>query len=116
MGDLSTHFSRKEFACQCGCGFNTVDSLLLEALESIREHFDSPITITSGCRCLTHNAAVGGVEDSQHTKGRASDIQVSGTSPTIVSKYVRSLGILSVGSYDTFTHIDSRSGIPQRWS
>jgi len=112
---LSKHFSRQEFACQCGCGFDTVDSVLIEALESIREHFDSPVTITSGCRCPEHNNAVGGSDNSQHKKGRASDIKVSGTSPEIVSNYAKSLGILSVGTYATFTHVDSRSGVPKRW-
>ena len=52
---LSDNFSRTEFACKCGCGFDTVDSLTLEALESIRKHFNKPVTVTSGCRCLVHS-------------------------------------------------------------
>lgn len=111
---LSKHFSRKEFACRCGCGFDTVDSMTLEALESIRQHFDKPVTVTSGCRCLVHNKAVGGSERSQHTKGRAADIQVKGVEPSAVADYATSLG-LSVGRYDSFTHVDSRSGLAARW-
>ena len=112
--ELSKHFNRKEFACRCGCGFDTVDSMTLEALESIRQHFDKPVTVTSGCRCLVHNKAVGGSERSQHTKGRAADIQVKGVEPSAVADYATSLG-LSVGRYDSFTHVDSRSGLAARW-
>jgi uncharacterized protein YcbK (DUF882 family) len=111
---LSKHFNRKEFACRCGCGFDTVDSMTLEALESIRQHFDKPVNVTSGCRCLVHNKAVGGSERSQHTKGRAADIQVKGVEPSAVADYATSLG-LSVGRYDSFTHVDSRSGLAARW-
>jgi hypothetical protein len=36
MGDLSAHFSRSEFACKCGCGFDDVKPDLIEALEALR--------------------------------------------------------------------------------
>ena len=114
MGDMSIHFDRSEFACQCGCGFDTVDSLLLEGLEALRAHFEKPIRITSGCRCVTHNVAVGGSLDSQHKKGRAADIAVSGTRPSDVAALAEDLG-LSVGRYVNFTHVDSRTGPPARW-
>jgi uncharacterized protein YcbK (DUF882 family) len=115
VGDLSVHFSRSEFACGCGCGFDTVDAVLLEALEALRGHFGVPVTITSAARCFNHNRDVGGARNSQHKKGRASDVQVKDTSPDVVADYAESLG-MSVGRYETFTHIDSRSGPPARWS
>lgn len=118
MGDLSTHFSREEFACQCGCGFDTVDSMLLSVLEDIRGHFDSPVTINSGCRCLDHNKAVGSKSNnSQHVKGRAADIVVGGTSPEDVQMYLlfRYPDMFGIGEYSTFTHIDTRSDGPARW-
>ena len=114
MGDLSAHFSRKEFECSCGCGFDTVDSVLLEALESIRNHFERPVRITSACRCHEHNKKVGGSTNSQHKKGRAADIQITAVSPSSVANYAEDLG-MSVGRYETFTHIDSRSGPPAKW-
>ena len=114
MGDLSLYFSRSEFECQCGCGFDTVDSLLLEALDSIRNHFERAVTVTSGCRCDAHNGNVGGSQGSQHKKGRAADIQVSKVSPVEVADLAEELG-MSVGRYASFTHIDSRSGPRARW-
>ena len=111
---LSEYFKRAEFACSCGCGFDTVDAVLLEALEAIRSHFKQPVVVTSGCRCEAHNEAVGGSKNSQHKKGRAADIQVVSTSPAEVASFAEDLG-MSVGRYETFTHVDSRSGPPARW-
>lgn len=37
MGDLSKHFSSKEFACKCGCGFAQVKPELITKLEKLRE-------------------------------------------------------------------------------
>ena len=111
---ISRYFDRSEFACKCGCGQDTVDVVLLEALEAIREHFGEPVRVTSGNRCERHNTRVGGSEHSQHKKGRAADILVSGVSPAEVADYAESLG-MSVGRYDSFTHVDSRSGNPARW-
>tara|TARA_R110000787_G_scaffold136962_1_gene249616 strand:- start:419 stop:769 length:351 start_codon:yes stop_codon:yes gene_type:complete len=111
---VSPYFKRPEFACKCGCGFDTVDTVLLEALEAIRGHFESAVVITSGCRCIAHNAAIGGSEKSQHLKGRAADIQVKMVEPERIANYAEDLG-MSVGRYSTFTHIDSRSGTPAKW-
>ena len=115
MTFFSENFSRHEFACSCGCGFDTVDATLLEALETMRLHFGEPITVTSGCRCLNFNASINGAMKSQHKKGRAADIQVKNTPPDEVADYAESLG-LSVGRYNYFTHIDTRTGVPKRWS
>ena len=104
------YFKREEFACKCGCGFSAVDYELLTVLTDIREHFDSPVVITSACRCIEYNKSIGGTEHSYHTKGLAADIKVSGVSPERVhhyatEKYPNSKGI---GSYELFTHIDVR--------
>jgi uncharacterized protein YcbK (DUF882 family) len=114
MGDLSRNFSRKEFACKCGCGWDTVDSLLLEALQGRRETSGVPMTINSSCRCEVHNASVGGGVTSQHLAGRAADVVEEGIDPRETQEYFETLG-MSVGRYPTFTHVDSRSGPPARW-
>ena len=116
MGDLSSNFSRAEFACQCGCGFDTVDVELLLILQTMRDDLNATVTVTSACRCLAHNANVGGAENSQHTKGRAADVLVSGVSPTEVHRYIfnKYPDQYGLGKYQTFTHIDSRTG-RARW-
>ena len=116
MGDLSAHFSRSEFACSCGCGYNTVDTELLTIMEVVRQHFDAPVKITSGCRCLTRNAEVGGSKHSQHLIGRAADIQVGGVEPGEVADYIDNMwpDKLGLGKYGVFVHVDSRS-TKARW-
>jgi len=116
MGDLSEHFSRYEFACKDGCGFDTVDVKTLEALEGIRVHFNAPVKITSGCRCEAYNKKVGGKKNSQHLVGRAADIQVEDKSPIFVSEYAEHVmpNTGGIGRYSNFTHIDTRSG-KARW-
>lgn len=116
MGDLSKHFSRAEFECQCGCGNDTADYKLVEVLEELREYFGTPIRITSGNRCEVHNRDIGGSMNSLHIHGRAADIQVSGVDPRDVQEYLKSQypNSLGIGSYITFTHVDSR-GWRARW-
>jgi len=107
---ISKHFRREEFACKCGCGFNTVDTELLEILERIREEFGKPVIITSACRCEAHNERVGGSSASQHKLGRAADIIVKGVDPEDVAAWLNMVSDGGVGTYSTFTHVDSRSG------
>jgi uncharacterized protein YcbK (DUF882 family) len=113
MGDVSANFNRSEFACNCGCGYNTVDYGLLSILEMVRRHFEQPITITSGCRCPDYNREIGGASHSQHLLGRAADIQVKNITPKIIQEYLTDTPG-GLGSYETFTHVDSRN-TKTRW-
>jgi len=115
---LTPHFSRGEFACRCGCGFANAAPALLFALEAVREHFDSPVQITCGCRCAKHNAETpGAAPDSRHTHGDAADIKVKNVPPAEVADYCETLigARGGVGRYRTFTHIDTR-GAAARWN
>ena len=108
---LSTNFKAKEFDCKCGehCQETMIDDKLVVYLQKIREHFDAPVSISSGFRCSTHNKNVGGATNSYHMKGQAADIKVKGVEPAEVAKYAESIGILGIGLYDTFTHVDTRT-------
>jgi uncharacterized protein YcbK (DUF882 family) len=118
MGDLSEHFNRSEFACRCGCGFDTVDAELIRVLEELRRWLrDSPVTILSGCRCPIRNAVAGGAYQSQHLHGKAADIRVAGVDPSLVAECLEDQypDRYGIGRYPTWTHIDVRSGPPARW-
>ena len=107
MGDLTKHFSRHEFTCQCGCGFENIDMNLVAILENIRNILRSPIIITSGCRCEKHNEKAGGKPDSSHLKGKAVDILVRDSAARF--KYVIMAlenGIKRIGIAKNFIHID----------
>jgi uncharacterized protein YcbK (DUF882 family) len=118
MGDLSNDFSRREFACKCGCGADTIDAGTLKVLQDLRYHFLQPVTVNSGHRCRTYNRKVGGAANSQHLTGRAADVTVMGIHPSHVADYFERTypNMYGIGRYATFTHIDTRSGPPARWS
>ena len=111
MSFPSDFFKREEFACKCGCGFDTVDAELLDVLTEIRFRFGEPIIINSGCRCESHNSKVGGTPGSQHLLGRAADIVVRNVSPQTVYDFINELYPDDYGmkAYATFTHIDTRT-------
>lgn len=112
---ISPHFHREEFACKCGCGMDTVDAELLEMLEDVRFHFNSPVTINSANRCIDHNKKCGGSTNSQHLRSRAADINVANVHSEDVYNYLDlRYSQCGLGLYDSFVHVDSR-GNKARW-
>lgn len=115
MTYIAEYFKDQEFACKC-CGKTAPNKgnqyyRLLEVLDTIREHFSLPVYINSGYRCPKHNAAVGGVPNSQHVQGTAADIRIKGIAIEAVQDYIRgAFPDVSIGCYKTFTHIDTRNG------
>jgi hypothetical protein len=111
MGDLSPHFSRIEMECRC-CGRLIIDQHLLDGLEAFRNLANAPVIIDAGYRCPQHNLAVGGVPDSEHTRGLAADIRVDGL--TVQKMYEMASTIPQfanggIGVYDGgFLHVDVR--------
>jgi uncharacterized protein YcbK (DUF882 family) len=111
MGDLTEHFSRSEFACKCGCGKDAIDYEVVKVLQNLRSAIDAPIRIASANRCEAHNKNVGGKPKSQHLLSKAVDFIVDGHNPRGIASYISNLypERYGVGSYDNFTHLDSRS-------
>lgn len=122
MGDLSAHFSKKEFACKCGCGFDTPDPKLVDALEDLRSRLGVPLTINSACRCEKHNKSEGGSPKSQHLLGKAADIMVpSGHSVDSVAFHAENIEAFRKGGigrypHKGFVHLDVRTNGPSRWT
>lgn len=58
-----------------------LSALINNVLDPLREAWGRPITVNSGYRSPTVNAAVGGVANSQHVKGEAADTTAG--SPTL---------------------------------
>ena len=107
---LSKNFRVLEFACKGNdCNTVKIDTNLIEYLQNIRDHFEKAVTINSGYRCSKHNKRVGGATASYHVKGQAADIVVEGVKPLEVAKYAESIGVLGIGLYDNFVHIDTRT-------
>lgn len=107
---ISNNFSVCEFACNDGNDKVLIDTDLVEILQKIRDHFLKPIVVNSGYRTPAYNLKVGGVSNSQHVKGTASDIVVLGVSPLEVAQYVEYImpNKGGIGVYNEFVHIDVR--------
>ena len=85
---LSPHFKLSEFTRSLTATARGIDNtptltsvsnlqyLCEKVLEPLRSHFNCPIVINSGYRCLQLNKAVGGVSTSNHLSGYAADIKV----------------------------------------
>ena len=125
--NLTKNFKREEFDCKCGCEmpssvFYEIEDLANE-LQTIRDHFKAPIQINSAYRCPSHNKAIGGVSNSQHVLGKASDIVIKGYTPDEVADKLEVMlkdeclfpfHLGGIGRYNTFTHIDIRAN-KARW-
>ena len=108
--DSIKHFKKSEFTCKCGCGMNNISIELVKVLEDIRNHFGQPCTVTSGCRCASHNKKVGGVQGSRHVVGKASDIYVKGVSASTLLAYTKSLVAQGKLRY-TYTNNSNMNGV-----
>jgi len=104
MGNLTANVSDYEFKCKCddeNCYYKhdaVADFRIVTALQSITDYFKNnydgkpvSLTITSGNRCCWHNAKVGGIATSKHTKALAVDFQI-----VIDSVVVKSYDVVNV--------------------
>lgn len=90
--DNIKYFKKSEFTCKCGCGLNNIDLKLVKILEKIREHYNKPLVVTSGCRCKKKNDSLkGSSPNSRHLYGKASDIYVQGVSTNELLQYTKGL-------------------------
>lgn len=107
MIQLTKDFSSDEMECPCckTCNMNPAFMIMLQAL---RDVWNKPIHINSGYRCAKHNAAVGGVADSQHVLGRATDCGVSASDRYPFVRLAISLNFGGIGIAGNFIHIDNR--------
>ena len=124
MAKLTNNFSLQEFKCKDG-GEIPNDKLkniseLAKNLQVLRDAVGKSITINSGYRSPSYNAKIGGVKNSQHVQGKASDIVIKGMTPKEVALVIEGLieqGKMKqggIGVYPNFTHYDIR-GTKSRW-
>jgi uncharacterized protein YcbK (DUF882 family) len=110
---LSQNFYRYEFACPCGCGFQTADVELVTVLQRLRDHYEKPVYLTErgkGARCETFNAEVGGYPKSRHLRGEAADFSVDRIPAHEVQALLRRWypEKYGIGRGQSFTHVDVR--------
>ena len=115
---LSANFNELEFGCR-HCGRippSGIDKHMIRHLQKLRDATGSPLHVASGARCPYHNARVGGAKASFHMLGQAADLNSRALTPAELqreAKDPRAFGDHGVGTYRTFTHVDS--GPKRRW-
>jgi len=100
MTQLSTNFSLKEFiksdtATRKGLD-NTpspdvvanLQKLVDNIVQPVRNHYDKVVTINSGYRSIEVNTSVGGSKTSDHCKGMAADIEISGVANSDLAQHI----------------------------
>ena len=98
---LSPHFTLSEFTKSQTAERKGIDNtpepihikcmetLCLNVLEPIREHFGKPMTINSGYRSVDLCEAIGSKSTSQHAKGQADDIEIPGVDNLKLAQYIQ---------------------------
>lgn len=121
---LTKNFTKKEFDSKDGAEMpkDVLENikLLAKYVQIIRNEAGVPLVINSGYRSPQHNAKVGGVKNSYHVQGKASDINSKVLTPKQLYEVILKLikgGVIyngGVGLYDTFVHYDI-GGQGRRW-
>jgi len=116
LGTASAHFSFSEFACKCGGRYSSCQRIWIlrtqvRAMEVYRARVGGPVGVVSGCRCVSHNHAVGGASSSQHMYGTACDIGYALHDTTVAALHVFS-GIGRSASTHLVRHVDTRASGP----
>jgi hypothetical protein len=110
----SKNFSFKEVQCRCGgkyasCRRVWMTRATFAMMESYRAKSGKPMEVVSGCRCPSHNKAVGGSPTSRHPMGLACDVQPRYSVATVKGwKVATHIGYGSVSK--KVVHIDLGSG------
>ena len=121
---LTNNFSKAEFDCKCGCEMPKEVLIniqkLANQLQILRNKVGVSVKINSAYRCIKHNKSIGGVSNSQHVLGKASDVVISGFKASktfdLISDLINDGDMLQggLGAYNSFTHYDIRK-TKARW-
>ena len=102
-------FKPAEFRCPC-CQKEQMDVEFVWRLDQLCDAFGLPIRITSGYRCIKHNRAIGGAQNSYHTQGLAADIMcLRSEYRHALMKYIFKMNFGGIGIYKRQIHVDFRS-------
>lgn len=112
-GDKS-FFKEDELACPC-CGACKMDGELMARLIKFRVAWAKPMYVTSGFRCMAHNAKIGSEPTSKHVTGQAVDVSVIGSERYAFIRLAFKMGFNGIGIAKTFIHLDSREKPAACW-
>lgn len=88
------YFSREELACR-HCGELSMNREFMDRLVNLRRAYARPMSITSGCRCRAHDAAIGGAD--VHPTGRGVDVAIAGNDVHRLIRMATAMGFTGIG-------------------
>lgn len=107
---LYPNFKKSEFVCH-HTGLCLMTHKMMQVLQSIRNVYARPITVSSGYRDLSHPAERAKTQPGEHTMGMAVDILIHGYDAAVlvsiaVDKGIKRIGVSQKGDYsDRFIHL-----------
>lgn len=113
---ISEHFNSGEFDCPCdNCSTTLIDHELIIRLEKLRVALGTSLHVNSGYRCTDYQMVLkqkgyDAALVSQHTQGKAADIQTGVHTGKELEEAARKVGFTSVGVGKHFVHLDIREG------
>ena len=120
---IKPNFKEKEFYSKCSYApeSHNLDYILPNAVQYLRDYFNTPIRITSTFRTTNCNFLAGGSSQSYHLVGKAIDFQFTENNKNILKQIysdfaqrgeiyqgLNDLGINGFGFYNSFIHLDTR--------
>ncbi len=123
MGDIAENFLRTDFQCRCSaCSSDgmrpATNSIIVQAVQRLRNIIGAPLTITRGVSCAAHNAAIGGAADSRHLPEHADAVDIQAGNSIWAMMIVQAA--MTIAEFTTFrvyehhVHLDGRLG-PRRF-
>jgi uncharacterized protein YcbK (DUF882 family) len=121
---LTKNFYLSEFDCHDGTHVpqKLIPNVqeLADNIQVLRDYLGEALHVLSGYRTPRYNKEVGGVANSQHPKGKASDLTTKNKTPkqlhAIIEKLIKEGKMKQggLGLYKSFVHYDTR-GTKARW-
>lgn len=113
--NFNKYLTNSEFKCRCNypeCNVTLISQDLIESFFRLRNMLGLPLIVNSGFRCVRHNEEVGGVDNSDHTKGCAIDVSLQNLRekyPTEeIVNYAKQCGFNFIKIYPSFLHLAVR--------
>jgi zinc D-Ala-D-Ala carboxypeptidase len=114
--DAYPNFSYEEMSCSHS-GDLDIDPGFMDMLQSLRDKYGKPMTITSAYRSPMHPIEMAKPAPGSHSKGVAVDIAVSGEDAYHVLRLAFLEGFLGIGvsqkGSGRFLHLDMTSHVPR---
>ena len=113
-GFSSRYYNKRDFACQCGCGFDDILPNVVFLADSVADFIGELPKIISGCRCPEHNKNEEGSPTSSHLTGLAVDFETIDSSKRYeMLRILYLFGIKRIGVSRGSIHVDRDKGKKQ---